>query len=300
MAYYNNRTRNKNSKGGNTTSTSNNNYHVTTKSEVQFYNRNLEETDNSTLSISFWKGNIMFTIHPAFTESERKGLEEGDNRLFNYDVNVTIALTPKQAYKLYKGILQLEAYIRAGKKVTSVAVKTNSKVIKVGIGEEYGVEGAWFLGIFPNDSDEGLLYFFNADTEEDDIFFNYNEENQKGTKKTVNVELDIVKDILREAPLMLSNGYAHETRQEISRLRTFIEKKFENGGASSSRTTRSSGITSRRRRQQTDEDVQVEDQALDFDTTFDPSEFDNTPVESGLSDIADLEKDFLDDFDDEE
>ena len=36
---YNNRSRNNNSKGGNTNT--NNNYHVTTKADVQFYNRNL-------------------------------------------------------------------------------------------------------------------------------------------------------------------------------------------------------------------------------------------------------------------
>lgn len=298
---YNNRSRNNNSKGGNTNT--NNNYHVTTKADVQFYNRNLEEVDNSTLSISFWKGNIMFTIHPAFTQDELKGLEKDDKRVFNYDVNMTIALPAKQAYKLYKGIQQLEAFIRAGKtNVKSVAVKTTSKVIKVGLGDEYGLDGVWYLAIFASDSEDGLFYFFNNNTEEDEVIFNYNEETLKGSKKVINTELEIVKEILREVPLMLSSGYAHETRQELSRLRTFIEKKLENGGgASSSRTSRSGGISNRRRRPtgSTSEEIETT-QELDFDTTFDPSEFDepsNTP-ERSLDDIADLESDFL--LDDEE
>lgn len=292
---YNNRSRNNNTKGGNTNS--NNNFHITTKSEVQFYNRNLSETDNSTLSMSYWKGNIMFTINPALTQDEMRGLENGDNRVFNYDVKMTIALTAKQAYKLYKAILQLEALIRSGKNAKSVAVKTSSKVIKIGVGEEYGIDGTWYLAIFEAQNDEGLLYFFNSDSEEDEVIFNYNEETLKGSKKNINVELEIVKDILREAPLMLSNGYAHETRQELSRLRTFIEKKFENGGgtATTSRTTRSAGVTNRRRRGTVQNDEVVE-QNLDFDTTFDVSEIDDEPIqvpERSLDDIADLESDFL-------
>lgn len=292
---YRNRYSRNNNNGGN----NNGNYVVTTKSDVQFYNSKMkEEYDNSTLSFSFWKNNILFSINPMFTQEERKQLEQDDNRIYNYDTTMTIALDGKTAYKLYKGICTLEALIKKGSKVSCVAVATATKVIKIGDGSEYGHDN-WYLGIFNKENADGLLYFFNKDLESDELIFNYNEETLSGQVKTINTELEIIKEVLREAPLMLSKGYVHEVRQELSRLKSHLDSKLTStGGSSRPKSTSTSSVSTHRR---TNRNTSVANQ----DTSFDPSEFsnanedllnefavENEVSEFKLNDLADLEDDF--------
>lgn len=282
----------------NNSGTNNGPYNVTTKG-LQFYNSEMEdEIDRSTLSVSFWKDNLLLSVNPMFTQEERNGLEEDDNRVYNYDVTMSIALNGKACYRLYKAILLLE---KNSDKVKNVAIKTNSKVVKIGTGAEFGLSN-WFVGVYNKDNADGLNYFFNTGNEDDMIYLNFDEETQKGSPKTINTELDILKEILKEACIMLSKGYAHEVRQEISNLKNSLRS---NTTTSTNKTSTSSVVNRRRRTMTTDEDNQelesLSDKILEeANETSRPTRTaprnNDVPVET-LNDLSQLEDDFLDEGD---
>lgn len=276
MAYNNQyqRKRSTNNGGGN-----NSPYNITTKADVQFYNSNMEqEFDCSTLTFSYWKTNLLLTINPMFTSEEKRGLENGDNRIYNYDVNMSIALDARTCYRLFKAIQLLELHAKKGNSaIHNVAIQTANKVVKVSTGSDLGVDN-WYIGIYPKDSAEGLVYFFSKNNQSDEIIFNYNEEACKGAKTTyLNTELEILKDILKESVLMFSKGYSHEIRQELSKLKSHLDTKLQ--GGMSTPTPRSGNTVVNHRKRRT-----VATPVVEESMEFDPNEL-NTDIDVDLSDI---------------
>jgi hypothetical protein len=209
---------------------------ITTRG-VQFYNS--FDEDSSTLSLQFWNNYAVLKINPILPEKERS-----DNQVYNYDVDCTFMLKIKEIQKLIKGIALLkkqkvapveESTSKKGKKdktdkkFFNFAIEsTNGNIIKIGDGSEYEGMG-WYLAIIDNSGKNpvSMFYQFNTKSDDDIIFFNYDEEENKGEKKYVATELELFEEYLEEAKKGFLSGIAHGINLQFNYFKKSIDSKFD-------------------------------------------------------------------------
>ena len=188
---------------------------------LQFYNKDAGD-DCSTISFGFWNNYASIKINPP--------LDGKDAGRYNYDSGVSIVASAVAIKRLSKIVSKIEFSKKKDGKIHSGSIRIKDNMIKIGDGTEYDGMG-WYLAIFSvdasNKATDGIFYVFNTNSDDDEVFFNYDEETGKASKKKIPTEFELFKIWLEEAAKGLTNASSHGANVQLGYFSNNIQTKFD-------------------------------------------------------------------------
>lgn len=184
---------------------------------IQLYNEKAGE-DSSTMTLGLWNNYVSVNINPMLPKSEQV-----DGKMYNYEQTASVLLTIDNIIQLQTGIKLLEKEERAEKegkarKITSVAVRSQNVVLKVGGAGEYDGINSKYLALFSvNDSgnvDGNLFYVFT--NPDNGLMINWDEETNSSKNKIINTQWEEFKLFIDYCANNLILGGAHGAVREVA------------------------------------------------------------------------------------